>query len=169
MARRKPARASSSQSASIEQIQQKQSTAPKQCFFYGRTLNAFTWSSFQQMSQSYIDGYFLAGTNEQLMLDKCADLENNDAWWNRAKIRGKTAYIRRNTCETERMPAERFAVDAWHSLQGKHKAGLKRTAKVVRDVVKDFFEQVSATKQNYEQNINTTFGKAIWMGILVSR
>jgi hypothetical protein len=77
------------------------------------------------MSQSYIDGYFVAGTNEQLMLDKCADLENNDAWWYRAKIRGKTGYLQRSTCETERMPAELFAVDAWHSLQGKHKAGLK--------------------------------------------
>ena len=104
-----------------------------------------------------------------MMLDKCADLENNDAWWYRAKIRGKTGYLRRSTCETERMPAERPAVDAWHSLQGKHKAGLKRTARAVRDVVKDFFEQVSATKQNDEQTINTTFGTAIWMGVLVSR
>ena len=39
--------------------------------------------------------------------------------------------------------------------------GLKRTAKVVCDVVKDFFEQVSATKQNDEKIINTTFGTAI--------
>jgi integrase len=98
------------------------------------------------MSQSYIDRYFVAGTNEQLMLYKRADLENNDAWWYRAKLKGKIGYIRRSTRETERVLAERFAVEEWHNLLGKQKAGLKLTAKLVRDVVKDFFEQVSATK-----------------------
>ena len=166
MARRKPARASSSQSVSIAKIQQKQSTAPKQCFFYGRRLKAFTCSSFQQMSQSYIDGYFVVGTNEQLMLDKCADLENNDAWWYRAKIRGKAGYIRRSTCETERMPAERFAVDAWHRLQGKHKAGLKRTARAVRDVVKDFlnrFQRQNRTTSKLSiQHLVQLYGWVSW-------
>ncbi len=80
------------------------------------------------------------------MLYKRADLENNDAWWYRAKLKGKIGYIRRSTRETERVLAERFAVEEWHNLLGKQKAGLKLTAKLVRDVVKDFFEQVSATK-----------------------
>ena len=99
------------------------------------------------MSQSYIDRFFVAGTNEQLMLYKRADLANNDAWWYRAKIKGNKGYIRRSTRETERVLAERFAVDEWHNLQGKHKAGLKLTAKLVRDVIGDFFEVVYRDKE----------------------
>jgi len=99
------------------------------------------------MSQSYIDRFFVAGTNEQLMLYKRADLANNDAWWYRAKIKGNNGYIRRSTRETERVLAERFAVDEWHNLQGKHKAGLKLTAKLVRDVIGDFFEVVYRDKE----------------------
>ena len=57
------------------------------------------------------------------------------------------------------MPAARFVVDEWHSLQGNHKAEFNLTAKVVRYVVKAFFKLVSATKTErqakYQYNIRT--------------
>lgn len=60
---------------------------------------------FLQMSQSYIDRFFVAGTNEQLMFHKRADIANNDAWWYRKKIKGNTGYISRSKRENERVLA----------------------------------------------------------------
>ena len=43
-------------------------------------------------------------------------------------------------------------MDEWHSLQGKKKAGLRLAAKLVPDVIGDFFEVVNRDKEPQRAN-----------------
>ena len=107
------------------------------------------------MPETYVDRYDVPATNNQLVLYKRSDLDS-DAWWFRAKIEGRKGYIRRSTRETERVLAERVATDEWLNLRQKHGAGLSLTVKLVRDVIDDFLEEMTVTKQEqrakYQRN-----------------
>lgn len=107
------------------------------------------------MPETYIDRYDVPATNNQLVLYKRSDLDS-DAWWFRTKIDGRKGYIRRSTREHERVLAERLAIEEWHNLRMKHGAGLSLTVKLVRDVIDDFLNEMTVTKQEqrakYQRN-----------------
>ena len=98
------------------------------------------------MSQ-YKDATEIPGFGSELILYKRADL-TSDAWWYRARIRGRRGYIRRSTRETDVVLAMSHAKQSYFQLMGLQDQGLELGKRKVSELAKRFFTALKDTSVN---------------------
>ena len=89
------------------------------------------------MSQ-YKDAAEIAGFGTELILYKRADL-TSDAWWFRARIKGRKGYIRRSTKEIDIVLAMSVAKQSYFQLMGRQDQGLELGKRKVSELAKRYF------------------------------
>ena len=90
----------------------------------------------------------IVGFGTELILYKRADL-TSEAWWFRARVKGRRGYIRRSTKEIDIVLAMSVAKQSYFQLMGRQDQGLELGKRKVGELVKRYF---SALK---DPSINT--------------